>query len=140
MIGNFTRYYKPYKLTLYAVVIGSLLAAGLDLIFPMAVRYVLNVVVPQQNMGDLLFYTVALTILYLFNYLILFFVSYVGHMLSARMENDMRSDLFTHMQSMSFKYFDNVTKSSSVKEASVPKCLSRFTIILFHELAGRSPG
>lgn len=51
MIGNFTRYYKPYKLTLYAVVIGSLLAAGLDLIFPMAVRYVLNVVVPQQNMG-----------------------------------------------------------------------------------------
>ena len=46
MIGNFTRYYKPYKLTLYAVVIGSLLAAGLDLIFPRAVRYVLNVVVP----------------------------------------------------------------------------------------------
>lgn len=132
MIGNFTRYYKPYKLTLYAVVIGSLLAAGLDLIFPMAVRYVLNVVVPQQNMGDLLFYTVALTILYLFNYLILFFVSYVGHMLSARMENDMRSDLFTHMQSMSFKYFDN---------ARTGQLLSRLTsdISEIGELAFRGP-
>ena len=132
MIGNFTRYYKPYKLTLYAVVIGSLLAAGLDLIFPMAVRYVLNVVVPQQNMGDLLFYTIALTILYLFNYLILFFVSYVGHMLSARMENDMRSDLFTHMQSMSFKYFDN---------ARTGQLLSRLTsdISEIGELAFRGP-
>ena len=80
MIGNFARYYKPYKLTLYAVILGSLLAAGLDLIFPMAVRYVLNVVVPQKDIGDLMFYTGALFILYILNYGVLFFVSYVGHM------------------------------------------------------------
>jgi len=72
MIGNFTRYYKPYKLTLYAVVIGSLLAAGLDLIFPMAVRYVLNVVVPQKEIENLIFYSVALVFLYILNYAVLF--------------------------------------------------------------------
>ena len=53
MIKEFTKYYRPYMKTLYAVILGSLLAAGLDLIFPMAVRYVLNIVLPEKGIDKL---------------------------------------------------------------------------------------
>ena len=51
MIYNFLHYYKPYKRILYGVVIGSLVAALLDLIFPMMVRQILNEVLPQKNIN-----------------------------------------------------------------------------------------
>lgn len=54
MIYNFLHYYKPYKRILYGVVIGSLVAALLDLIFPMMVRQILNEVLPQKNINRLL--------------------------------------------------------------------------------------
>ena len=132
MIKNFAKYYKPYCKTLYAVIIGSLIAAGLDLIFPMAVRYVLNGVLPRKEIELLLFYATVLALLYIFNYFILFAVSYYGHTLSAKIENDMRFDLFKHMQSMSFKYFDN---------ARTGQLLSRLTsdISEIGELAFRGP-
>lgn len=132
MIKNFAKYYKPYCKTLYAVIIGSLIAAGLDLIFPMAVRYVLNGVLPRKEIEVLLLYATVLALLYIFNYFILFAVSYYGHTLSAKIENDMRFDLFKHMQSMSFKYFDN---------ARTGQLLSRLTsdISEIGELAFRGP-
>lgn len=132
MIKNFTNYYRPYRKTLYAVIIGSLIAAGLDLIFPMAVRYVLNVVLPLKEIENLLFYSIVLALLYVFNYFVLFGVSYYGHTLSARIENDMRFDLFKHLQSMSFKFFDN---------ARTGQLLSRLTsdISEIGELAFRGP-
>lgn len=49
MIYNFLHYYKPYKSILYGVVIGSLVAALLDLVFPMLVRQILNEVLPQKK-------------------------------------------------------------------------------------------
>ena len=132
MIKNFAKYYKPYCKTLYAVIIGSLIAAGLDLIFPMAVRYVLNSILPRKEIELLLFYATVLALLYIFNYFILFAVSYYGHTLSAKIENDMRFDLFKHMQSMSFRYFDN---------ARTGQLLSRLTsdISEIGELAFRGP-
>lgn len=132
MIKNFIGYYKPYRKTLYAVILGSLLAAGLDLIFPMAVRHVLNVILPQKKVEELFLYSAILAGLYVLNYIILFLVSYYGHTLSAKIENDMRCDLFDHLQSMSFKYFDN---------ARTGQLLSRLTsdIAEIGELAFRGP-
>lgn len=63
MIHNFLHYYKPYKCILYGVVIGSLVAALLDLIFPMLVRQILNEVLPQKNTDRLLHDTGILFIL-----------------------------------------------------------------------------
>lgn len=65
MIYNFLHYYKPYKRILYGVVIGSLVAALLDLIFPMMVRQILNEVLPQKNINRLLQDSGVLFILYL---------------------------------------------------------------------------
>lgn len=132
MIHNFLHYYKPYKSILYGVVIGSLVAALLDLLFPMLVRQILNEVLPQKNTDRLLHDTGILFILYLGNYGLLYLVNYYGHLMSAKIENDMRRDLFEHLQQMSFKYFDN---------AKTGQLLSRLTsdIAEIGELSFRGP-
>lgn len=132
MIHNFLYYYKPYKSILYGVVIGSLVAALLDLVFPMLVRQILNEVLPQKNTDRLLHDTGILFILYLGNYGLLYLVNYYGHLMSAKIENDMRRDLFEHLQQMSFKYFDN---------AKTGQLLSRLTsdIAEIGELSFRGP-
>lgn len=132
MIHNFLHYYKPYKSILYGVVIGSLVAVLLDLIFPMLVRQILNEVLPQKNTDRLLHDTGILFILYLGNYGLLYLVNYYGHLMSAKIENDMRRDLFEHLQKMSFKYFDN---------AKTGQLLSRLTsdIAEIGELSFRGP-
>lgn len=132
MIHNFLHYYKPYKSILYGVVIGSLVAALLDLVFPMLVRQILNEVLPQKNTDRLLHDTGILFILYLGNYGLLYLVNYYGHLMSVKIENDMRRDLFEHLQQMSFKYFDN---------AKTGQLLSRLTsdIAEIGELSFRGP-
>ena len=132
MIHNFLHYYKPYKSILYGLVIGSLVAALLDLVFPMLVRQILNEVLPQKNTDRLLHDTGILFILYLGNYGLLYLVNYYGHLMSAKIENDMRRDLFEHLQQMSFKYFDN---------AKTGQLLSRLTsdIAEIGELSFRGP-
>ena len=132
MIHNFLHYYKPYKSILYGVVIGSLVAALLDLVFPMLVRQILNEVLPQKKTDRLLHDTGILFILYLGNYGLLYLVNYYGHLMSAKIENDMRRDLFEHLQQMSFKYFDN---------AKTGQLLSRLTsdIAEIGELSFRGP-
>lgn len=132
MIHNFLHYYEPYKSILYGVVIGSLVAALLDLVFPMLVRQILNEVLPQKNTDRLLHDTGILFILYLGNYGLLYLVNYYGHLMSAKIENDMRRDLFEHLQQMSFKYFDN---------AKTGQLLSRLTsdIAEIGELSFRGP-
>ena len=132
MIHNFLHYYKPYKSILYGVVIGSLVAAVLELVFPMLVRQILNEVLPQKNTDRLLHDTGILFILYLGNYGLLYLVNYYGHLMSAKIENDMRRDLFEHLQQMSFKYFDN---------AKTGQLLSRLTsdIAEIGELSFRGP-
>lgn len=114
------------------MVIGSLVAALLDLVFPMLVRQILNEVLPQKNTDRLLHDTGILFILYLGNYGLLYLVNYYGHLMSAKIENDMRRDLFEHLQQMSFKYFDN---------AKTGQLLSRLTsdIAEIGELSFRGP-
>lgn len=117
MIYNFLHYYKPYLL---------------DLIFPMMVRQILNEVLPQKNINRLLQDSGVLFILYLGNYGLLYIVNYYGHLMSAKIENDMRRDLFEHFQKMSFRYFDN---------AKTGQLLSRLTsdIAEIGELSFRGP-
>ncbi len=98
----------------------------------MLVRQILNEVLPQKNTDRLLHDTGILFILYLGNYGLLYLVNYYGHLMSAKIENDMRRDLFEHLQKMSFKYFDN---------AKTGQLLSRLTsdIAEIGELSFRGP-
>ena len=132
MKKTFLKFYKPYKKTLFLLIIGSFITSGMELLFPYLVRHILNVELPTKNIHGMLTYLSILTILYILNTLLLYQVSYRGHIMSASMENDMRRQLFQHLQNLSFKYFDNVKTG---------QLLSRLTsdITEIGELAFRGP-
>ncbi len=132
MLSRYFHYYRPYKWMLFGVMAGSCMAAVMDLLFPYLVRRVLNVEIPQQNLSSLFYWSALLLSLYFLNAALLFAISYYGHLMSVNIENDMRRDLFTHFESMSFRFFDN-TKTGQL--------LSRITsdIAEISELTFRGP-
>ena len=101
------RFYKPYRSILILVILGTLLTSSMDLVFPMAVRYIMGTVLPAGKLEQLFTWSGYLLLLYLLHYCLLYFTNYRGHVMSASIENDMRRELFAHLQSMSFKFFDN---------------------------------
>jgi len=93
--------------TVVLIIIGSLLLSSLDLLFPLVLRYVMNTVIPKGELHDLYLYSGVLFGLYCLGYLLNYVVTYYGHFMGAKIENDMRHALFKHLESLSFRYFDN---------------------------------
>ncbi|WP_419564434.1 ABC transporter ATP-binding protein [Phascolarctobacterium succinatutens] len=132
MLEKIIHYYKPYKLILLLVLMGSCFSALLELVFPYIVRQMLNVEIPQKNLDELFYWAGILLALYVVNFGLLFSINYYGHVMSSGIENDMRRDLFGHMEKMSFRFFDN---------ARTGQLLSRITsdIVEISELTFKGP-
>lgn len=132
MLQKIIHYYKPYKLILLLVLMGSCFSALMELLFPYIVRQMLNVEIPQKNLDELLYWAGILLALYVVNFGLLFSINYYGHVMSSGIENDMRRDLFGHMEKMSFRFFDN---------ARTGQLLSRITsdIVEISELTFKGP-
>lgn len=132
MLQKIIHYYKPYKLILLLVLMGSCFSALMELLFPYIVRQMLNVQIPQKNIDELLYWAGILLALYVVNFGLLFSINYYGHVMSSGIENDMRRDLFGHMEKMSFRFFDN---------ARTGQMLSRITsdIVEISELTFKGP-
>lgn len=132
MLQKIIHYYKPYKLILLLVLMGSCFSALMELLFPYIVRQMLNVQIPQKNIDELLYWAGILLALYVVNFGLLFSINYYGHVMSSGIENDMRRDLFGHMEKMSFRFFDN---------ARTGQLLSRITsdVVEISELTFKGP-
>lgn len=108
-VKKFLSYYKPYLRLFLTVLSFALLTSATTLVFPLLVRYITNDILEGDLstalikvcwVGGLMLVLVAIQIIG--NYI----VDYKGHEVGARMENDMRSELFTHMQSLSSSFYD----------------------------------
>ncbi len=104
-------YYKAYRGLFLLDMLFALIAASISLIYPMIVRYITNHVLVSGDISkstpiivQLLFIMLGLAIL---EYVSNFFIAYQGHIMGAKMEYDMRNDLFTHYQKLSFNFYDN---------------------------------
>lgn len=107
MIKRFIQYYKPYMGILVGVILGTFAMAGMDLVFPIVVRDLINRVLPEKDVEQLLIGSALLLVLYAVNFTVQFLVQYFGHIMSASIEHDMRRDIFAHIEKLSFRYFDN---------------------------------
>jgi ATP-binding cassette subfamily B protein len=115
-ISRFIAYYKPYKLLFFADMICALVVSGVDLSFPILVRNLLDKGINNvQGLAFDLILKVALLMVFLriIEYLCNYFITAWGHIMGARMEFDMRRDVFSHLQKLSFNYFDN-TKTGQI--------------------------
>lgn len=107
MIKKMLKYYKPYQKILFLALGGAVLTSLIELIFPLYMRYIMNEILPVSDIALLLKAAFGLLCLYVFNCFINYKVAVSGRMVGAYIERDMRRDLFKHVQSMSFRYFDN---------------------------------
>lgn len=106
MLKKFIGYYRPHVGLFAADMVCALLIAAVDLLFPMVSRYAMQELLPHNSY--LTFFAVmgALVAAYLLRAGFQYFVGYYGHLLGVRMEADMRGELFAHLQTLPFKFYD----------------------------------
>lgn len=108
---KFLSYYKPYKGLFIADMLCALCAAGVSLVYPLIVRYVTNEVLVKYEISAAVGIIIRLAFLMVGLALIElgcnFFITYKGHVMGARMEADMRKEIFEHFQKLSFTFYDN---------------------------------
>ncbi len=103
MIKRFISYYKPHKKIFVLDMIAAFLLSVCGMVYPLITRKMLNN--PQVDM--LLIWAAALLGIYLVRCGLNYFVSYYGHVMGVRMQAQMRRDVFTHLERLPLKYFDN---------------------------------
>ncbi|HOJ09128.1 MAG TPA: ABC transporter ATP-binding protein [Clostridiales bacterium] len=108
MLKRFISYYRPH-IKLFTADLGCAFSmASIDLVFPAITRFLLQKVIPDGNIKLLLIIIGVLVGLYAIRMMLNYFVNYYGHIVGIRMEYDMRKDLFSHLQTLSFRFYDNV--------------------------------
>lgn len=107
MIKRFISYYKPHKKLFFIDMFFALMISVFDLIFPIFTRNMINVIIPEGRMDLLLKWTIVMMFLFVLRYISNYIVSYWGHVLGVRIEHDMRSEIFSHLQTLPFSYYDN---------------------------------
>lgn len=118
-------YYKPYKGLFFADLLFAITGAGITLVIPLIVRYITNKVVylpGNEPFRMIVRLGLLMIVLALTECFCNFFITYYGHMMGAKMEHDMRRDVFSHYQKLSFHFYDN---------QKVGQLLSRVTTDLF---------
>lgn len=108
-IKMFIKYYKPYKWMFFADMFCAFTASGIDLMFPILVRDLLNKVQVQQStpVRTIIYTCIFMLVLYIIQYFSNYYITAWGHIMGARMEYDMRNSIFTHLQKLSFSYYDD---------------------------------
>ena len=107
---RFLRYYKPYRTVFWLDMACAMLVSVIDLIFPQLLNYLTRSVFtrsPQEVLSLLAPLALGLLVMYLARYGGRFYITYQGHVMGARMESDMRQDLFDQFQRLSFSYYDH---------------------------------
>lgn len=108
---KFLSYYRPYLGLFFSDMFFALLAAAISLVYPLIVRYITNELLVKYSITDamhsiikLSFLMIGLAIIELVSN---FYIAYKGHIMGAKMEYDMRNDIFEHYQKLSFNFYDN---------------------------------
>ena len=106
MIRQFARYYRPHIKLFAADMFCALMIAAVDLLFPITSRYAMQNLLPQNAYAAFFCVMGALVAAYLLRACFQYFVNTWGHMLGVQMEADMRSELFRHLQTLPFRFYD----------------------------------
>ena len=107
MIKKFIKYYKPYKKLFFMDLLTALLFAVCNLVYPMITRDIMNEVVPNKDLRMLVIFAFTLLFIFIMKAFLNHFMQYWGHVVGVRMQADMRSEVFTHLQKLPNSYFDN---------------------------------
>ena len=108
-LKKFIRYYGPYKTVFFLDLLCAAIISLVDLAFPQILRTLTATVFteePSTILKALLPIGLCLLIMYVIQSFCVYYVGYQGHMMGAKMERDMRQQLFDHYEKLSFSYYD----------------------------------
>ncbi|MBR2522808.1 MAG: ABC transporter ATP-binding protein [Clostridiales bacterium] len=118
-------YYKPYLGTFFLDMFFAIVASAISLVIPLVVRNITSDIpnmTPEAGMTKILWLGGVLIVLVIVQFFANYFITYIGHVMGAKMEYDMRAEIFSHYQKLSFSFFD---------DQKVGQLMSRITSDLF---------
>ena len=132
MLKRFIAYYKPHKFMFALDMLASLLISLIGMVYPIVTNRMLNDLIPNRLYRQIVIAGIVVLILYILRMLLRYFVQYYGHMIGTRMQQQMRTDLFSHLEKLPYSFFDTHETGS---------LMSRLTGDLFEvsELAHHGP-
>lgn len=132
MLKKFISYYKPHKKMFFLDMLASLFISLIGMCYPILTREVFDKYVPEKNIQMIIIFSLALLLLYFIRMLLRYFVQYYGHVIGVKMQAQMRSDMFKHLEDLPYSYYD---------EHETGKIMSRMTNDLqsVSELAHHGP-
>ena len=132
MLRRFIRYYRPYRKLLALDLLASLLISIIGMVYPIVTNKMLNEYIPQKMYSTIVIAGLIVLGLYILRMLLRYFVQYYGHLIGVGMQSQMRQDLFTHLQKLPFRFYD---------DHETGRIMTRMTSDLFEvcELAHHGP-
>lgn len=107
MIKRFISYYKPHKLMFALDMLASLIVSLLGMLYPIITRVMLNDFIPNKQVNLIIYFGVALLVVYFLRLLLNYFIQYQGHIIGVKMQARMRSDMFNHLQKLPYTFYDS---------------------------------
>lgn len=128
----FLSYFKPHRRLFVLDMVCALLVSAIDLAFPVVSRWCMNTLLPEKAWKTFWLVMALVFLTFALRSLLQYVIVYWGHTFGARVETDMRRDLFRHIQTLGFDFFD---------QNRVGQLMSRLTTDLFDmsELSHHGP-
>ena len=132
LLKRFISYYKPHKKLFAMDMTAALFVAAIGVVYPVITRTMLNTLIPDRNYRMIVIFGLVLLALYFIKMALNYFIQYEGHMMGVYMQARMRTDLFAHLETLPYSFFDN---------HETGKIMTRMTNDLFEvvELAHHGP-
>lgn len=132
MLRKFISYYKPHKKIFFLDMLASFFVSLIGIVYPIVTRTMLNDLIPERKYRLIIIFGVLLLALYALRMFLNYFIQYQGHMMGVKMQAQMRSDMFSHLEKLPFSYYD---------EHETGKIMSRMTndLMDISELAHHGP-
>lgn len=121
---KFLSYYTNYKVLFFKDMFCAMISAAITLVYPMLTRYITGTILNQPKIDYSKIYLLGIFMLCLIvvEYFCNYFIGYLGHVMGVYMERDLRNELFSHYQKLSFRFYD---------EQNTGQLMSRLTNDLF---------
>lgn len=132
MLKKFLSYYKPHKLIFTLDMSASFFMSVIGIFYPIVLRKMLNDFIPDLNYKLIITFALVLLGLYFIRMWLNYFIQYKGHVMGVKMQAQMRRDMFSHLQTLPYSFYD---------DNETGKIMSRMTNDLFDisELAHHGP-
>ena len=132
LLKRFISYYKPHKKLFAMDMTAAFFVSVIGVVYPMITRTMLNTLIPDRNYRMVVIFGLTLLVLYFAKMCLNYFIQYKGHMMGVYMQARMRTDLFAHLETLPYSFFDN---------HETGKIMTRMTNDLFEvvELAHHGP-